>query len=234
EGDGLLHPRGPLAPEIYWRRRLIVLVGALALIFLIVQCAPGVGGDPKKSSSTRSPSPSTSSSAKPTAKSTPKSTAKPSTNTTSTPAATTPAETPSVSESPTTPAAVTECKPPALQLSVQTNAASYAAGVTPLITLTIKNAGNVPCTRDLGAGATELKITSGPDRIWSSDDCVKDAAKKPTVLKAGEVRTVEVTWNRKRSKPTGECVGAEAKSGRYRVQGRLGDLLTGQKSFLLS
>jgi len=48
------------------------------------------------------------------------------------------------------------------------------------------------------------------------------------------MRTVPVTWNRKRSKAGASCVGAAALPGRYRVAGRLGDLSTARDSFQLS
>lgn len=236
DGDGLLHPRGPLPPETYWRRRAIVAVAAIALIFLVVQCAFGGGGGKdakkKKASSSSSASESTSSTAKPTAKPT-TSTSSPQPSTSpkpSTPAKAKPTPTPTASA----PATPQPCQPPSLKVSVKTGSATYAAGVSPVITMTITNSGAAPCVRDLGPGAIELKITSGADRIWSSDDCVKDTAKKLTVLKAGEVKPIPVTWNRKRSTATGDCIGADAKSGNYRVEGRLGDLVTAQYSFLLS
>jgi hypothetical protein len=100
--------------------------------------------------------------------------------------------------------------------------------------MTIKNAGTAPCTRDIGAAATELKITSGSDRIWSSDDCNKGGKPAVTLLKPGDVKTVVVTWNRKRSKPAAVCIGADALSGLYKVEGRLGNLITVRDTFFLS
>jgi hypothetical protein len=103
-----------------------------------------------------------------------------------------------------------------------------------VITMTIKNSGTTPCTRDLGAAATELLIMSGSDRIWSSDDCNPGGGPKVTVLKPNESKTLAVTWNRKRSKPGASCVGADARPGQYRVTGRVGDLTTRPDTFGLS
>ena len=243
EGDGLLHPRGPLPPEVYWRRRLIVLgASLLALMFLFVQCT---GGDTKKAAST-SP---TSGSASP--KSSAKSPAKPSTKPSATPtgkapaAATTskaaagPAASSKAAASPAAPspsvapAAPTACTVPGLQVSVKASGVSYGAGALPVFTMSIKNSGTTPCTRDLGTAAIEFVVTSGSDRIWSSDDCNKGTP-KPTTLKPGEVRTVPVTWNRKRSKAGDSCVGPAALPGNYRVAGRLGDLSTLKDAFQLT
>lgn len=228
EGDGLLHPHGPLPPGVYWRRRLIVL-GAMivVIVFLAAQFAPGKGNSKKKPPAKK---PSASNSVSSTGKAPVSSSPKPTTSTSATPTASTSSSKPS-----TPPAtAATPCQGPALQVSVKTDAAAYAAGVNPVLTMTIKNAGTTPCTRDLGAAATELTITSGTDRIWSSDDCSKGGAAKLTVLKANESKTVTLTWNRKRSKPVAACVGADALSGRYRVVGRLGDVSTLPGTFGLS
>lgn len=239
EGDGLLHPRGPLPSEVYWRRRLIVLgVVVLALVFLVAQCSGGgKAGDTTKASSTASkstgpaPKSPTKSAAKPTAKSSTQASAAAPTKaavskaTVPAPVTSSPAASPSA-------AAPAPCK--GLQASVKANATRYSAGINPVITLSIKNPGATACARDISAAATELKITSGSDRIWSSDDCSKPGPGKLTVLKPGEIRTVPVSWNRKRSKTGTDCVGADAKIGQYKVVGRVGDLTTFADQFALS
>src|SRR3954454_2759742 len=40
-------PRGPLPARVYWFRRTLVLVAALALVFGIGKLLTGFGGDPK-------------------------------------------------------------------------------------------------------------------------------------------------------------------------------------------
>lgn len=242
EGDGLMHPRGPLPPGTYWRRRVIVLGGVLlAMVLLVTQCAKGNGkassskakssGGPSAQSgksTAKAPTKSASSSGSPTKPASsppPSSKPAPSQVTSSSPA-------PSTPSSPAATAPV-PCQSPALQISIKANGATFAAGVSPVFTMTIKNAGTTPCLRDVSSAATELQVTSGPDRIWSSDDCAQPSTAKISTLKPNEIKTVAVTWNRKRSKSGASCVGTEALPGQYRVVGRLGNDRTAAAKFAL-
>ncbi len=140
----------------------------------------------------------------------------------------TPTPKPSVTASPTPkptvqPAAAA-CPDTALTLTTTTDAETYAAGATPRITLVIKNTGAAACRRDLGAGAVELLVFSGTDRVWSSDDCNPSTAKALTSLPAAGAQSVVKTWPGTRSLPG--CAGskATAKLGTYRVVARVGTL----------
>lgn len=239
-----MHPRGPLPPGVYWRRRLIVLAAALlVLVVLAKSCAGGKSNDKGTKATAGKTTASSSQSSKSTGSATPGPTSpkpsggQPSKSPASQPtkpgATTGPATSAQPSKSPSADPS-TQCAAPGLQLSVKTDALQYAAGVDPVITMTIKNAGPTACTRDIGSGATGLMIKSGTDRIWSSDDCLPGGAPKNTVLKPGEVKTIAVTWNRKRSNPGTPCVGAAALPGHYRVFGQLADLAAAPLSFNLS
>ena len=188
------HPVGPLPASTYWRRRAVVLLGLIVLLLVLRSCASG-GDAPKRTSTT--PRPTTSSSPKPSTSPTPK---------------------------PTTAAAPAACADAGLKLTSSTDADTYALGATPKITLVIKNTATTPCRRDLGAGAIELLVFSGEDRVWSSDDCNPSTATAVTVLGAGGTQAVVKTWPGVRSAPG--CNGSKetAKAGTYRVVARLGTL----------
>lgn len=119
------------------------------------------------------------------------------------------------------------CPDSSLTLTSKTDADTYALGSAPRITLTVTNSGTVPCTRDLGSGAVELLVYSGPsDRIWSSDDCQSAKGTAVATLQPGGHQNVVVTWFAKRSAPG--CTGTReaAKAGTYRLELRVGTLRT--------
>jgi hypothetical protein len=192
----VMHPVGPLPASTYWRRRITVLLGLLVLVLVLRSCASG-GDAPKRTATTPRPSATT----KPTSQPNPRPTA-------SRPPAAVPAA----------------CADASLTLTTSTDADTYALGATPKITLVIKNAGSAACRRDLGAGAVELLVYSGADRVWSSDDCNPSTATSVTVLSAGGTQAVVKTWPGVRSLPGCGGSKATAKAGTYKVVARLGSL----------
>jgi hypothetical protein len=92
----------------------------------------------------------------------------------------------------------------------------------------------VPCTRDVGQAAREIRVTSGNDRIWSSDDCSPGGAPMVVTLRPGAAPTTfSVTWSRKRSAAGCPAETKEAAPGTYRVTGRFGDLTSAGDTFRL-
>ena len=63
------------------------------------------------------------------------------------------------------------CNPSVIALAAMTDAASYAVGVQPQLSMTITNNGANACNLDVGTDAQVYTITSGSDQIWSSTDC---------------------------------------------------------------
>lgn len=202
-----LQPVGPLPASTYWRRRvLFAVVAVVALLLLAKACT---GGSASDKDSLAAPSPSASPSASP-------STSPPST------ASSDPAVTSSPSA--TAPAAPAACGDAALRVTAESDATSYRMGAAPRFTLTVTNTGKVPCRRALGPDEVELRVFSGEDRIWSSDDCTKATGKGILLLAAGESRAMTVQWLGKRTKP-GCDTGAVAQPGTYRVSARVGDIV---------
>ena len=208
-----LSPVGPLPSSVYWRRRAVLLLGLLVLLFLLSRCTGGDDADPAAESlaaSTPVPSSAPSSpAAAPTSA---------------------PSTTPSATPSPT-PSAVAECTDEDLTVTTGTDEASYEVGASPQLTLRIENSSGAPCRRGIGAGSVELQVRSGRDRIWSSDDCGGEGRPGVTTLAPGNPKAATVSWNGRRSRPgcTGDTERIEP--GTYRLIGRVGKLVVEGEAF---
>jgi hypothetical protein len=196
-----LSPVGPLPASTYWRRRLVLLVAFVAVV-LLARMPFGGGSDAKGSLSAPSPNPSPSSSAP-------------------SPIPSAAAVAPVAAASPAAPAA---CGDAALQVTVVADATSYAKGAAPRFTLSVVNTGTVACRRGLGPDAVELRVFSGEDRIWSSDDCSKGTGQGVLELPPNDPRQLTVQWPGKRTKP-GCVTGDTAAPGTYRVSARVGAIV---------
>ena len=113
--------------------------------------------------------------------------------------------TPTNSHTPTTgtnAAKAPACNPSNVQVIGVTDAASYAAGVDPMISLKITNTGPSACTFKDGSDVQVYEITSGTDMIWSSKDCQdasKNVANVSTLQPSKSVSTTPFAWGRTRS-----------------------------------
>lgn len=220
----VVQPVGPLPASTYWRRRA-VLLGVLLLLLVLLRAVTGGGSTPTAAPGA-GPTPSGNASAQPG------------------PSKAVPSGTPrkaagsgrptSSSTATSSPTAAGTCRDAALSVVAGADAPSYPVGSSPLLSVTVRNTGTVPCRRDLGSGAVELLVFSGPDRIWSSNDCSSSTASDPVLLVPGASRTVKLSWSGKRSMPG--CAGdrAQALAGTYRVTGRAGSLRRAGGSFQLS
>jgi hypothetical protein len=203
------NPVGPQPPSVYWRRRLLVLLGVIAFIVIIVLIVVRPGQTPSANPS-NSASPSTSE---------------------------TPSATPTPTF--TSAAGGEACNPSQIAIAAITDSNSYAAGVQPALSMSITNIGSAPCTYDVGTAAQEYIITSGTDRIWSSKDCQTGAVANPVVLAPGvEQKTTPFAWDRTRSSTdtcntTRPAAVAGPEGPTYRLQVKLGDLESTETAFRL-
>jgi hypothetical protein len=55
------------------------------------------------------------------------------------------------------------------------------------------------CTFEVSSESIVVKVTSGDDRIWSSQDCPKVVEKSSVVVRSGQPVEASVTWNGRRS-----------------------------------
>ncbi|MDN4475227.1 hypothetical protein QQX09_05055 [Demequina sp. SYSU T00192] len=183
---GLREPVGDHPSEVYWRRRIVLLV-ALAVIvavgWLIVSALSSDGAEPSEPAAASSPETSTS----------PTSSVSPSTEPTS--------------------ADVEACAKDAISVSVAPNPANVPAGKQPKFAVTIEQTGDVPCLLDTTGKNTKLVITSGDERIWSSNDCPAEEPLigKEWLLASGDSKEVQAAWPRIRSAEgcatTGDAMG---------------------------
>jgi hypothetical protein len=123
-------------------------------------------------------------------------------------------------DAPTTPV---DCTPDALQVTLTASGQLFDTASSPVLTATITNVGDVPCTVDAGDANREVLITSGPDRIWSSKDCAgPETSSRQLLLGAGAADTVELTWDRTRTAEGCPADLPEPRPGTYQAVGTLG------------
>ena len=168
--SSIKNPVGPQPPSVYWRRRVLLALGLIAVIVVIILIVvqPGSGGtaDPKDD----------------------------------TPAAGSDTSDPPTDAATDEPEVGGACAASSIELTPVTDATSYGADAQPMISMSIKNTGTVDCTLEAGTGAQEYVIMSGSDRIWSSKDCQTDPTTAPTLIAAGETKsTTPFAWGRTRS-----------------------------------
>ena len=174
------NPVGPQPSKVYWRRRVLVLVGLIAVIAIIVLIIVRPGS----SSNVGSPA------APPASTTAPATTAPPA-------AANEPQNVDAAAPADGETAA---CDPANIQVTPVTDAETYAAGVNPQLSLSVTNTGGTACSINVGTGQQVYKITSGEEQYWISTDCQTDPSDMPTVIEAGAtLASTPFAWDRTRS-----------------------------------
>ncbi len=212
------HP-GPVSPGTYWKRRVFVLVGLLAIVTLIVYaCGP--------SSSEEEPT-GASASAEPSA-------SPDSEDPTSVPPSASPSPSPSASsdsddagsggsgggeggdgggkkdgdggedsgsssEFPAPKKASDACRASDVVLTLESDRSDYAWDGEPELEISAVNLGDQTCTVDLGPNTVELLIKSGDDRVYSTADCAEAKDTEKVELERGVPGRTTVEWDRTRS-----------------------------------
>ena len=168
----LLHPVGSQPASVYWLRRAIVLVVGLAVIagLAFLFFRPAPPAPVAAVPVTSAPS-----------------------------ASTTPTPTPSVSPTSTpTPTGPLVCD----QTNTEIRLAGYQkvkqGGKQPF-KVALSNSGSQNCVLDVKPDNFSLTVTSGSDRIWSTDDCAKWVPTKKQTLKPGKSYEFTVEWQLVRS-----------------------------------
>ncbi len=161
---------------VYWRRRLVLGLGALAVILIIILIVVRPGSGTPASSTSPGATPAATPGTTPTAK---------------------------ASASSAAPVAGAACLPAKIALVAVADKTTYAAGEKPMISMTITNTGTTNCSINLGSTQQELIITSGTETIWDSKDCQTAPVDAQSVLKPGvTVATQAIPWDRTRSSKT--------------------------------
>ncbi|HET8604321.1 MAG TPA: hypothetical protein VFM09_10360 [Marmoricola sp.] len=197
----LTRPRGRLPQRVYWFRRGLVLLTALALVFGIARLLGAGGGSPSDGTATM------------TAARTTRNTA-PAQSRVVGPAAvaTTPVTGRKHQRQPAATAVATPlavptgpCQAPDVIVTPVVGTAAAGGRITIGLGLT----GTQPaCTFTVSPRTVVLKVISGTDRIWSSQDCPKAIPTRTVAVRSGVSTTVPVTWSGRRS--DGSCSRATA------------------------
>jgi hypothetical protein len=187
---------------VYRRRRLVVGGALLLVIALVVSgfaLAGAFKGGSQQASSTQ-PSPGT---AAPSASATPSAAATPSASASASASA---APSPTASATPS-------CNQNQVTVSASTDKPAYGPGENPMLTLKVTNGGTVPCEVNIGTSQMEFLVTSGSDRIFSSEDCQASSEDLVKVIAPGASETANFPWNRNRSAEGCKAVAAAPGGG---------------------
>lgn len=212
---GVVHPVGPEEPVVYWRRR--VLVGSATVLTLILLLQIFTGGDDANPAAAAIPvvtAPEVPATA---------------TATQATPIATTlpiPASVaPTVAAlQPTAELSVqvvapSECSDSQISMTVEIDRTTTAVGEGVHVKMILKNTSDVSCKRDVGSGANEITVISGPALIWSTDHCNPSTEKDLQEFAPGQEWSVNVVWIGKQT-AKGCKVRNMAEAGAYWAHGR--------------
>ena len=103
------------------------------------------------------------------------------------------------------------CQQNLIVVTAGTDKPSYGAGEKPLLSLKVTNNNKVPCEVNIGTSQMEFLITSGSDRIFSSQDCQADNTDLMKTIAPGKSETANFPWQRNRT--VQGCDPIEAKPG---------------------
>ncbi|MBP3042027.1 hypothetical protein KKR91_00535 [Arthrobacter jiangjiafuii] len=212
---------GRPSPAVYRRRRIVAgILALLVVIGLVVGIAAAVNalrGDSAAASETEATIPGPDSAAPGTEAGAADPAATPA------PAASKPAagEAPAEEPAPETPKL---CPGGSVQVAATTDATSYPAGVSPMLTMTITNSGTEACDVNVGTSQMEFLVTSGSDRIFSSVDCMQASQDLIRTIEPNSVETAKFGWERLRSAPGCAQVPSNPNPGTYMFTARLGEI----------
>ena len=121
-----------------------------------------------------------------------------------------------------------------LSVSASTDKESYGKSEHPVLTMTIENTGDQPCTVDLGTQRMAFVVTSGSDTVFDSRHCAAGGEERTTTLNAGQKESAKLGWDRVRTAEGCPAGQSEALAGYYNLTVSLGDMTSQKASFVLS
>ena len=210
--SNVANPHGPQPPEVYWRRRFITLLAILIILGIVFRVFQHFTSQPVAAATPLA----SQSSVTATASSAPSIT--PSIDPSADPAAAA-AATPMS----TTPSFDGECPDSAMSVKVAIDRTTPAVGEGLHLTMTITNTSKNKCLRDVGSGANEITIISGPALIYSTDHCNPSTAKDIQEFEPGRTFSVSVVWTGKLSAKGCQKLST-AKAGAYWAHARNGHI----------
>ncbi len=225
-----LEPRGPLSPEIYWRRRALAIGVAVVLIAVVVAIVVAVmSGSAGANTSNAAKKPAQSAQA-----------ANPEVKTQVEPPAGVdagqPPETPTAAvQPPPVLNAGDDCPDSTLAVKGLTNAPQYAIGDQPKFVMVVTNIGLVACKRDVGAAVLAAYVYSLDNkRLWSNLDCAPSNETLVKTFAPGEQVTTAVTWTGMGSAPHCPLPRPAIGPGTYNLVVQLGNLRSLAVPFIMA
>ena len=188
---------------VYWRRRLMLGLAALVTLIVLVRTFTG-GNDAVPVATSASPS-SEALAASPI------------------PSIAAASPSPTILQPTAQPAvpavAEGECSDADTSIRVEVDRETTGVGEGVHINMVVKNISTKTCKRDVGSGANEVTVISGPALIWSTDHCNPNTDKDLVELAPGQEWNVKVVWIGKQTS-TGCKVTNMAEPGAYWAHGR--------------
>ena len=202
-----MHPVGPEPASVYWRRRIIVIIGILVVLGLLAWLVSLANPNEPTAAPANSEPPSD-------------------------PLPTLTSAAPTTSASPSTSVAGAPCADTDITVSVTTDQQTYSVGGPVEFVMKISNTGTVPCVRDVGTLANTFVITSGGFDVWNSDACSSGDESQEEEIPAGEAFAVKGTWDG--TVTANGCENATpAEAGAYQVEASNGDVVSEPVTFSL-
>lgn len=185
--QNLVRPGGPLPARVYWRRRVVVLGGALVLVLLIGRMLTGSSDGKSDGQDVAKQTSAEQKTSEPVAES-------------ATSPTTTPPVTPTKTKEPL-PEPEGDCTADDIVVSTDVSQVTGGDEITLPLILTTKS--SPACVWDVSADTLTLTITSGgsqnKDRIWTSQQCGKAIDGREVVVRSETETEVEVVWSGRRS-----------------------------------
>lgn len=128
------------------------------------------------------------------------------------------------------------CGPTDVTITAVANPADVPVAGPAAFDVSLAQNGSSACMIDTTAAGTELLITSGSDRIYSSTDCPDDAAFEATqlIMEPGTTESISITWNGQRSLPKCATVTAAPGAGTYKAKVSIQDIASEDATFSLT
>jgi hypothetical protein len=235
----VLHPVGPLPTAVYWRRRLLALVGLVGML--------GGGGWLGVAAITRDPPGTVVAGTAPPAPAAPPALEQvvpslaavqlPTPAAASTAAATSaPAGAAPTGAAPATgPVSGGPCTDAMIAVTVRPDPPSAAVRSKPTFVLVVTNTSPVPCVRALDLGLQEVVLADAVgNRVWGSTDCYPETSTDSRTLQPGQAVEFPVLWSGLSSAPG--CAGQRSAppAGSYLLRGRLDTATSPDTPFTLT
>nr|WP_314314571.1 DUF4232 domain-containing protein [Kocuria rhizophila] len=219
-------------PDHVYRRRRLVALAVIVLVLLVIVWAVGAGiravtGGGEGSTAEQDAAPAPSATARASADP-----AKKFDDFTPRPAPSGSASGGSSASPSPSASAVPECTDK-LSVTAGTDKESYAGKEQPVLTMTLENTGDQPCTVSAGSKRMAFVVTSGSDTVFDSRHCAAGGEDRTVTLNAGQKESAKLSWNRVRTAEGCPAGQPEALAGYYNLAVSLGDTASQQAAFVL-